>query len=190
MTKISEVFVFFFAFGLLCNLAKSDEPIPEEDLEKYNYSKLQVNWELRGFNAKFVRNAHHGKLIRSHDFEMTVGEIKTKWRLQLYPAGVGDYRDCIGIFIQNLDESSSDFELFASFSIMNGAEEVHHQQLPDFRKAIKIDVGEGRGFRNFISHEDFFKREEMFIVNSEMMVRVQVILRTPRLRELYLFTFV
>jgi hypothetical protein len=70
---------------------------------------------------------------------------------------------------------------------MNGAEELHYEQFKEFKKSGEIEICSGRG--SFISHQYFLKRQDEFIVNSKMTIRVQVTLRTPRLRELYLFTF-
>jgi hypothetical protein len=68
---------------------------------------------------------------------------------------------------------------------MNVAEELHYEQFKEFKKSGEIEIGSGRGYGSFISHQYFLKRQDEFIVNSKMTIRVQISLRTPKLREIY-----
>lgn len=148
--------------------------------DSWIYSTLQINWKLSDFNIKFVSSSKHGTKIESKDFEIMVGRIKTKWRIQLCPAGDGDHHKCIGIYIMKREESSTNFEFCTRFSIMKGTEEAHHEQFKDFKKSEEVKLTSGFGFRPFLSHSDFFKRHDEFVKNSSLNIRVQVILRAPR----------
>lgn len=115
------------------------------------------------------------------------GKIKTKWLISFYPSGAS-VENCFAIFINKKEESSQNYEFGARFSLVNGEKKTHAM---DFKKqnASSLELDYGRGFYEFITHEEFFKRFDEFVTGNQLLIRVELSMTAPKTEsEIYFST--
>lgn len=159
-----------------CQSNSSFRKTPEDS--KSLSSQLQINWRLYNFNREFVNKVKFKEHIESQPFELMAGKIKTKWLISFYPSGAS-VENCFAIFVNKKEESSQNYEFGARFSLVNGEKKTHTM---DFKKqnASSLELDYGRGFYEFITHEEFFKRFDEFVTGNQLLIRVELSMTAPK----------
>jgi hypothetical protein len=134
--------------------------------------KVRSEMESQRFQCQvFVQ--HGSWQIISEIFEMTIGEIKTKWIIKLHPAGDDGDRDSSAFAFSNWKNRhrilSFPIALFiVIYRYVNRTEEVYYKQFDKFKKSGEIETCEVWGLGDIISHKDFFKRHDELTSNSAL----------------------
>lgn len=129
---------------------------------------------MKNFNRDFIDKSRPGVHINSPPFELTIGSIKTKWSLQLYPNGDWE-KGFLSIYLVKVEESAQSFKYSARFSIMCGSREAYFKST-ERMKSQASDVDFGWGFPNYISHEALLSSFNEYVDRSQLTFRVSVML--------------
>lgn len=141
-------------------------------IDSPTYTRFKVNWLLTNFTREFVKNSKNRSYLASELFEVVVGTIKTTWWIQLYPNG--DYsQEYFAIYLRKKHESSMNYDMRVTFEIMKGHKGVHSAQTQSY-KAELVQVNAGRGFSEFLSHQDLFRHFSNYIEASSLHIQVNV----------------
>ncbi|KAL8101545.1 hypothetical protein AgCh_033447 [Apium graveolens] len=144
--------------------------------------EFTFDWKICEF-SKVCKEKVHPQSLASEEF--TCGN--SKWRLLLYPNGESRAKDCLSVFIELVQISTSWKKVSAEFSVVikNQLSDSHHRltskelwfSTDSKTESITSGVSKNWGFASFMSLSNLTS-ESGFIVKDKILIQAKVKIKT------------